>query len=166
MSLKRYKIFRLKGEKKRSILNFENFTKNLVFSKKRRKYNSTHKKWYNMSLSKEKKTQVEAQLKEILKTNEDWEMTPIDKVPNAFITKLPPKAKSGSPTLAIQILILKEDGTRLTQKGLYITKEEVLNGFETIFGGRNEHLHDVFGLIQKVNGKPSKTAGSSNILTL
>ncbi|MHA1805428.1 MAG: hypothetical protein ACTSU4_13000 [Promethearchaeota archaeon] len=94
-------------------------------------------------------TDIQKQLKEHLENGKDWEQmeTPI---PGVFIVK-GPGSKRRPPMLYLEINPLKEDGTPMKRKGLFINNYEMLVKF-------SEALNDDTTLklikeIEKVNPK-------------
>ena len=86
---------------------------------------------------------IQAQLKEHLKSGADWEKmeTPIDGV---FVVKIP-ATKTRGPLLHLEVNPLKEDGKPMKRKGLFVGSKEMLVKF-------GEALNDdkVFQLINEL----------------
>ena len=98
---------------------------------------------------------VQAQLKEHLQNAKDWGKmeTPI---PGVSVVKVP-KTKSRPSLLFLEINPLKDDGSPMKRKGLFVGDREMLIKFaETM---QSDKVYHLIGEIEQVN--PDRRKGSS-----
>ncbi|MHA1725467.1 MAG: hypothetical protein ACTSXH_11575 [Promethearchaeota archaeon] len=107
-------------------------------------------------------TDIEKQLKEHLEKGKDWESmeTPI---PGVFVVK-GPGSKNRPPMLYLEINPLKEDGTPMKRKGLFINNYEVLVKFSEALN--DDNTLKLIKEIEKVNPKLNDRSSSRKKLEM
>ncbi|MFX1374695.1 MAG: hypothetical protein ACFFA0_02680 [Promethearchaeota archaeon] len=96
---------------------------------------------------------IEVQLKEHLKSGNDWEKmeTPVEGV---YVVKVP-ATKTRPALLYLEINPLKEDGKPLKRKGLFVPNKEMLIKFSEALN--DDKTFQLIGELEKVNPKVSST---------
>ena len=104
---------------------------------------------------------IEAQLKEHLKSGKDWEKmdTPVEGV---SVVKVP-ATKTRPALLFLEINPIKEDGKPLKRKGLFVGNKEMLIKFSEALN--DDKTFQLIGELEKVNPEVS-TAGSTKKLEM
>ena len=94
---------------------------------------------------------IQAQLKEHLKNGADWEKmeTPVEGV---YIVKVP-GTRTRPPSLFLEINPLKEDGTPLKKRGLFLGNKESFVKFNEILN--DDKVYQLILEIEKANPKAS-----------
>ncbi len=102
-------------------------------------------------------TDISSQLKEHLEEGKDWERmnTP---VPGLFVVKVP-ATKTRKARLNLELSPLKNDGTPLKKKSLFIGGEEMFIKYSEMFS--NDKAYQIIREIEQINKiqmviKPSK----------
>lgn len=102
---------------------------------------------------------IQAQLKEHLEKANDWGKmeTPVQGV---SVVKVP-ATKSRPPLLFLEINPLKEDGTPMKKRGLFVGSKEMLIKFGEALN--DDKVFQLIGEIEKVNPKGSKTEATKKL---
>ena len=105
-------------------------------------------------------TDIQEQLQEHLKSAKDWEKmeTPISGV---SVVKVP-GTKTRPALLFLEINPLKDDGSPLKRKGLFVGNREMLVKFSEALS--DDKVYQLIGEIEKVN--PEATSGGKKKLTM
>ena len=94
-------------------------------------------------------TDISSQLKEHLEEGKDWERmnTP---VPGLFVVKVP-ATKTRKARLNLELSPLKNDGTPLKKKSLFIGGEEMFIKYSEMFS--NDKAYQIIREIEQINKK-------------
>ena len=94
-------------------------------------------------------TDISSQLKEHLEGGKDWERmdTP---VPGLFVVKVP-ATKTRKARLNLELSPLKNDGTPLKKKSLFIGGEEMFIKYSEMFS--NDKAYQIIREIEQINKK-------------
>ena len=95
---------------------------------------------------------IQAQLKEHLKSGEDWEKmeTPVEGV---FVVKVP-ATKTRPALLFLEVNPLKDDGKPLKRKGLFVGNREMLMKFSETLA--DDKVYQLVQEIEQVNPKDAQ----------
>ncbi len=90
---------------------------------------------------------IQAQLKEHLKSGEDWEKmeTPVEGV---FVVKVP-ATKTRPALLQLEINPLTDDGKPMKRKGLFVGSKEMLVKFSEALS--DDKVYQLIGELERVN---------------
>jgi hypothetical protein len=97
-----------------------------------------------------------------LQTSNDWAKLKIKDVPNVSVVRMPGSVKY-KPKLGLEIAPVRDDGSPLKKRNIYITNLEYLESLLEIFSNKNKIL-EVMKLINDINKKEENT--DSEILDL
>jgi hypothetical protein len=102
---------------------------------------------------------IEAQLKEHLKSGEDWEKmeTPVDGV---SVVKVP-ATKTRPALLFLEVNPIKDDGKPMKRKGLFVGSKEMLIKFGEALN--DDKVFQLIGEIEKVNPKQPMNNSSKKL---
>ena len=97
---------------------------------------------------------IQAQLKEHLKSGKDWEKmaTPIEGI---GVVKVP-ATKTRPALLFLEVNPLKEDGTPMKRKGLFVGNKEMLIKFSEALS--DDKTYQLIQEIEQINPKESKNS--------
>ena len=99
-------------------------------------------------------SEIQAQLKEHLKSGKDWEKmaTPIEGI---SVVKVP-ATKTRPALLFLEVNPLKEDGTPMKRKGLFVGNKEMLIKFSEALS--DDKTYQLIQEIEQINPKESKNS--------
>ena len=102
---------------------------------------------------------IEAQLKEHLKTGADWEKmeTP---VPGVSVVKVP-ATKTRPSLLFLEINPLKEDGKPMKRKGLFVGSKEMLIKFGEAL--QDDKVYQLILELEKINPEGATTGSTKKL---
>ena len=102
---------------------------------------------------------IEAQLKEHLKTGKDWEKmeTP---VPGVSVVKVP-ATKTRPSLLFLEINPLKEDGKPMKRKGLFVGSKEMLIKFGEAL--QDDKVYQLIVELEKINPEGATTGATKKL---
>ena len=102
---------------------------------------------------------IEAQLKEHLKTGADWEKmeTPI---PGVSVVKVP-ATKTRPSLLFLEINPLKEDGKPMKRKGLFVGSKEMLIKFGEAL--QDDKVYQLIVELEKINPEGATTGSTKKL---
>ena len=104
-------------------------------------------------------TDIEAQLREHLKSGKDWEKmeTPVDGV---TVVKVP-ATKTRPALLFLEVNPIKDDGKPMKRKGLFVGSKEMLIKFGEALN--DDKVFQLIGEIEKINPKSSMNSGAKKL---
>jgi hypothetical protein len=103
------------------------------------------------------KVDILSVLQRHLQSSDDWAKLRIKDVPNVSVVRMPGSVKY-KPKLGLEIVPVRDDGSPLKKRNLYITNLEYLESLLEIFSNKNKIL-EVMKMINDINKKEENTDG-------